>query len=186
MLEKRAHCGNILGRLVLTLSIFTLSSVAAQEQNEADNAAHISPTYQTHTTMDMSTVNFDSDFINDTDWSSFDEELEKEITLSFSEKLWIAYQIVKWKTKELHNTVQKHMHSNSAVYASIVRGAFLACVSILGGYCLTADKDELIFFEQNRQNRTEQEDNQEKQITEECAMQTRDENNAECETGIAP
>ena len=73
------------------------------------------------------------------DWDNIDEELSQKKSLSSADKLWIAYQIVIWKTQALGRKISHHIEANKKFFNRIVHNLMLTLIALSGYYYLRPD-----------------------------------------------
>ncbi len=54
------------------------------------------------------------------------ENLEIEITLSLWDKLWIGYEVTKWKMRQMRSDITSHFENNKQTYANLIALLFFA------------------------------------------------------------
>ena len=81
---------------------------------------------------------------SDNDLDMLTRELDKEIPLSFWEKIWLGYEVLKWQRRITYktisnniNTVTTHLDDNKQVYTNLLIVLFFA----LSGEQESVDKD---------------------------------------------
>ncbi len=84
----------------------------------------------------------DDDDIDDTGWDYLDEELTKEVSLSISDKLWLGFQFLRWKTQQLGSEVKHHINKNKEFYSTLLNGFAISVLSLGGYYYLSPDEVE--------------------------------------------